>query len=136
MLGGGVGDARSDDVVVVMAVLLSEIHKVSVQYGMQSGKCLLRPTVPSGWHLRRPSSSPLPHLPTNLPFYPPTYLPTRPQYLVAVVYVILLFRIVPHEKHSQGCSSCRRRRQRTGLLRQRDCVINAFLKIEFPVYAI
>lgn len=97
---------RQRNASVLVAVLLSEIHKVSAQYGMQSGKCLLANCTSS--LAPKATIFSLPSVPTFLPTYLstflPTYLPTWPQYLVAVVYVILLFRIVPLKKHSQGCS--------------------------------
>lgn len=45
------------------------------------------------------------HLSTYATCTLPTYPPNRPQCLVAVVYVILLFHIVPFKKQSQGRSS-------------------------------
>jgi len=101
------GRPRQYNASVLVAVLLSEIHKVSAQYGMQSGKCLLANCTsglaPKATIFSLPIYLPT-YLSTFLPTYLPTYLPTWPQYLVAVVYVILLFRIVPLKKHSQGCS--------------------------------
>lgn len=70
---------RQHNASVLVAVLLSEIHKVSAQYGMQSGKCLLAnctsDLAPKATIFFLPTISISVYLPTYLPFYLPTYLP-------------------------------------------------------------
>lgn len=77
--GGSTAAVRQHNASVLVAVLLSEIHKVSVQYGMQSGKCLLAnctsDLAPKATIFSLPTISISTYLPTYLPFYPPTYLP-------------------------------------------------------------